>query len=191
MKKAIFKGFAVAALALAVIFTGCSNDSNIESFRADSVKVTAKAFPGFNYVSWTLPESDTGAKITLQRDDKVIGDTTSTGTGLTTIANGYYIDEAVSDGISYTYTVYITPSSTYKPVALNTGAQNDYSTGYIMKGNSASDSCKAINPICIKDGKLMTALDLCEYEVGGDSDFVINEENIIFQQIITKIFQKK
>lgn len=173
MKKAIFKGFAVAALALAVLFTGCSNDSNIESFTVGSVKVNAKAYPGFNYVSWTLPENDSAnSTISIYRE--------TDGKALTKeTAGNFVIDTDIEDGVSYTYTVYVKPSTSYKPVALGSG-NNDYSTGYIMKGNSASDSCTSINPICIKDGKLMTALDLVA--AADDEDNIITAENIVFER---------
>ena len=159
MKKAIFKGFAVAALALAVLFTGCKNEtSNIETVRSDAVEITVKAFPGYNYVTWTKPEG-IGGTITVLRDD---GTTCSANVGSNT-----YIDTNVEDGGSKT---------------VNTVGDLDETTAYLFLGNSSSASVKAINPICIKDGKLMTALDLCEFEDGGDEDFVINEDNIIFEK---------
>ncbi len=196
MKKAIFKGFAVAALALAVLFTGCKNESsNIETIRVDAVEITAKAFPGFNYVTWTMPEDYQGNKLTVVRDDGklLVNNAIFTISGTTTGATPTYkynnfIDTDIKDGVTYKYTVYVGVEGVNLTEAFKGGSVttiNDVSTDYkalTKLGNSSSASVKAINPLCIKDGKLMTALDLCEYEDGGDEDFVINEDNIIFEK---------
>jgi len=181
MKKAIFKGFAVAALALAVLFTGCSNGnvSSIEEKSVDAVEITAKAYPGYNYVCWSIPEKFQSSTVTITRDD---------GTNLSTTGTRYVVDTDIKDGVKYTYTAYVAVPST-DPVKWQFSGSSvtnleDVSTevkGYYWVGNSSSASVKAINPICIKDGKLMKALDLCDYEEGGDSDFVINEDNIVVE----------
>lgn len=181
MKKAIFKGFAVAALALAVLFTGCKNEpSNIETIRTDAVEITVKAYPGYNYITWTKPENFQNATVTIMRDD---------GTTLTSSGNKV-IDYDIKDGVTYKYTAYVAAPNAgsveyqYKFNATSGASLNDVSTdvkGVLYAGNSSSASCKAINPVCIKDGKLMTALELCEYEDGCDEDYIINADNIVVE----------
>lgn len=177
MKKAIFKGFAVAALALAVLFTGCNNgQSNIEEVKVDAVEITAKAYPGYNYVTWGLAADANGSTVTILRDD---------GTDITPASGNFAVDTDIKDGVTYKYTAYVSNGKTvatpYTGAAYNLG-DTEAKNGYVKVDAVSSDSCTAINPICIKDGKLMTALELCDFEDKGDSDFVINEENIIFEK---------
>ena len=191
MKKAIFKGFAVATLALAVLFTGCKNEpSNIETIRVDAVEITAKAYPGYNYVCWTLPEGYQSSKIMIIRDDgKVMKSQAAYDT--TTTGSLSFVDTDIKDGVSYKYTAYVDTTGVSVDKAFTSGSGSttisDVSTDYkglVTLGNSSSASCKAINPVCIKDGKLMAALDLCEYEDGCDEDYIINADNIVFERTV-------
>lgn len=177
MKKIMF----AAAVAVAVLLSGCKQaTSNIETIKADALDITAKALPGFNYVTWSKPVD--GSNVTdLLRDD---GSTLST-------TNNYVLDTNVQDGVKYTYTVYTSNPSSVNWQFAGTGVQNindvDTLEGYRLEGNSASASCTAINPTYIRDGKLMEALELADFEEGCNKDYVINEENIILEEIDGKI----
>ncbi len=174
-----------AAVAVAVLLSGCKQaTSNIETIKADALDITAKALPGFNYVTWSVPVD--GATVTgVYRDD-------GTKVNVGVYASTYYLlDTNVQDGAKYTYTVYTgNPSAaTYQFSGSGVTSLEDVDTfeGVRLEGNSASASCTAINPTYIKDGKLMEALELCEYEEGCNKDYVINEDNIILEEINGKI----
>lgn len=182
MKKSYLKVAAAAALAFTMVLAGCSNGTkpSITEIQTDSVTVTAKAYPGFNYVCWTKPVKYQGAAITILRDDG-IWKTPASGVN-------YFVDSDVKDGVTYTYTAYVSNAGInidyqFKGTAVTSLESVDTSLkGYVKLGNSASASCKAINPAGIKDGKLMTALDLCAYEPDGNKDYVLNEDNIIIEK---------
>lgn len=177
MKKIMF----AAAVAVAVLLSGCKQAaSNIETIKADALDITAKALPGFNYVTWSKPVD--GSNVTdLLRDD---GSTLST-------TNNYVLDTNVQDGVKYTYTVYTSNPSSVNWQFAGAGVQNindvDTLEGVRYEGNSASASCTAINPTYIRDGKLMEALELADFEEGCNKDYVINEENIILEEKDGKI----
>lgn len=173
MKKIVF----AAAVAVAVLLTGCKQvTSNIETIKANALEITAKALPGFNYVTWSMPVD--GAQVTVMRDD---------GTVLSPEDRGvqYALDANVQDGVEYTYTVYTgTPSNVtwqFSGTGVNNISDVDTLEGVRYEGNSASASCTAINPGYIKDGKLMSAIELCDYEEGGNADFVVKPENIVVE----------
>lgn len=181
MKKIVF----AAAVAVAVLLTGCKQvTSNIETIKSNALEITAKALPGFNYVTWSVPVD--GANVAgVYRDDgtKVnVGDYAST---------YYLLDTNVQDGVEYTYTVYTEEPSSVIYQFNGTDVTNisdvDTLEGYRLEGNSASASCTAINPTYIRDGKLMEALELADFEEGCNKDYVINEENIILEEKDGKI----
>lgn len=171
MKKNILKGLAFVALVASMMFTSCNNGSSfINDVEPDASEITVKAFPGFNYITWTPV---TGADIFVYRDD---------GADVTT-AYFWTIDTDIQHDVEYTYTAYT--SFTADPVKFQysgvdpTSITESETPAYMTSQVSTSASCKAINPSYIKDGRMMTALELCEYEVGGNSDYVINEDNIV------------
>lgn len=172
MKKIMF----AAAVAVAVLLTGCKQvTSNIETIKSNALEITAKALPGFNYVTWSMPVD--GAQVTVMRDD---------GTVLSPECDrgNYALDANVQDGVEYTYTVYTgKPSEVSWQFIGNVTNISDVDTleGVRYEGNSASASCTAINPGYIKDGKLMSAIELCDYEEGGNADFVVKPENIVVE----------
>lgn len=173
MKKNVF----AAAVAVAVLLTGCKQvTSNIETIKSNALEITAKALPGFNYVTWSMPVDS--ATVKVMRDD---------GTELSPEHNNgnYALDANVQDGVEYTYTVYTGDPSRVDYQFSGSSVSNisdvDTLEGVRYEGNSASASCTAINPGYIKDGKLMSAIELCDYEEGGNADFVVKPENIVVE----------
>ena len=179
MKKIVF----AAAVAVAVLLTGCKQvTSNIETIKSNALEITAKALPGFNYVTWSMPVDgatvqgvlrDDGSKLQLEQ------------------GKNFYLDINVQDGVEYTYTVYTgNPSQVnyqFSGSVVNNISDVDTLEGVRYEGNSASASCTAINPTYIRDGKLMEALELADFEEGCNKDYVINEENIILEEKDGKI----
>lgn len=171
MKKT-FKVLAVVAMALGMFFTSCSQQvSNIEVVTVDASEITVKSYPGCNEVSWT-PVSN--AKYVLYRN----GEKLSEGDNLTN-----YYDDDIVDGVEYTYTVYTLPKdlvvrSEFNEEDLNTIGGNK--VAYYTKGNKSSVTVTAIVPPFTKDGALVTALDLIDYDPNANAEAKVTAENINF-----------
>ena len=177
MKKSVWRQVGIVLLAVSALFLGaCKQDgnlersSNIDVYTLEAVDITAKAYPGFNYIAWGYSLYDDGY-ITIFRDDGKNIDASNT--------DHFYIDNDIKDGVTYTYTVYIY-GEPGEIVDEGYGESNNYSTYYVVKGSSKSVSVKAIKPDYYSNGKFVTALDLANYEAGGNKNYVVSQENIIF-----------
>lgn len=193
-----------AAIALAsAFFVACSDDpddgrnSYIDTYKLDAVDITVKAYPGFNYISWG--SSTTNAVVQIVRDDgaeiAVVNPNTgntSVGTdaddndtlGVFLVGRNAAIDTNVKNGVTYKYTSYVFTKGDNSEVSSgnqwNTSStSNEYKTYYTVKGNSKSASATGIKPDYYDaKGNLVTALDLCNYENGGNKNYVISEKNL-------------
>lgn len=184
----------VAAVALAAtVFVACSSEtaddgrnSYIDTYKLEAVDITVKAYPGFNYISWG--ESNTaGVVVKIIRDDGLEVATLQNGNILTgnPISANAAIDTDVKNGVTYKYTAYVIPQGTEVKSANDYAKDNldsyttEYKTYFAVKGNSKSASAKAIKPDYYDaKGNLVTALDLCNYENGGNKNYVISEKNL-------------
>lgn len=171
MKKT-FKVLAVVAMALGMFFTSCSQQvSNIEVVTVDASEITVKSYPGCNEISWT-PVSN--AKYVLYKN----GVKVSEGDNVTN-----YDDGEIVDGVEYTYTVYTLPKdlvvrSEFNETNLTTVGGNK--VAYYTKGNKSSVTVTAIVPPYTKDGALVTALDLIDYDPNANAEAKVTAENINF-----------
>lgn len=186
----------VAAVALAAtVFVACSSEtaddgrnSYIDTYKLEAVDITVKAYPGFNYISWG--ESNTaGVVVKIIRDDGLEVATLQNGVDLTgngiAISANAAIDTDVKNGVTYKYTAYVIPQGTEVKSANDYAKDNldsyttEYKTYFAVKGNSKSASAKAIKPDYYDaKGNLVTALDLCNYENGGNKNYVISDKNL-------------
>lgn len=171
MKKT-FKILAVIAMALGMFFTSCSQPSNIEVVTVDASEITVKSYPGCNEVSWT-PVSN--AKYVLYRNGK----------NLNVAENATDYDDKIDivDGVEYTYTVYTLPKdlvvkSEFNEKNIQTIGGNK--VAYYTKGNKSSVTVTAIVPPFTKDGALVTALDLIDYDPNANGEAKVTAENISF-----------
>ena len=175
MKKTL-KVFAIVACALGMLFTSCSQPqtpSNIEVVTVDATEITVKALPGYNKVTWT-PVSN--AEYVLYINGEKRGDYKSN-------ASLSYQDDTIVDGKEYTYTVYTIPAglkveSEFDESQINTIGGNK--VAYYTKGNKSSATVKAIVPPFVKDGKLVTALDVIDYDPEAKAEDKVTAENINF-----------
>ena len=175
MKKTL-KVFAIVACALGMLFTSCSQPqtpSNIEVVTVDATEITVKALPGYNKVTWT-PVSN--AKYVLYINGEKQGDYESD-------ASLSYQDGTIVDGKEYTYTVYTIPAglkveSEFNEKNIQTIGGNK--VAYYTKGNKSSATVKAIVPPFVKDGKLVTALDVIDYDPEAKAEDKVTAENINF-----------
>lgn len=175
MKKTL-KVFAIVACALGMLFTSCSQPqtpSNIEVVTVDATEITVKALPGYNKVTWT-PVSN--ANYVLYINGEKQGDYVSNG-------NLMHLDDTIVDGKEYTYTVYTIPAglkvvSEFNEKNIETIGGNK--VAYYTKGNKSSATVKAIVPPFVKDGKLVTALDVIDYDPEAKAEDKVTAENINF-----------
>lgn len=172
MKKT-FKVLAVVAMAFGMFFTSCSQQvSNIEVVTVDPSEITVKSYPGFNEISWT-PVSN--AKYVLYKN----GENLNVADYKTD-----YKDSTIVDGVEYTYTVYTLPDndlvvkSEFSEEDINTIGGNK--VAYYTKGNKSSVTVTAIVPPFTKDGALVTALDLIDYDPNANAEAKVTAENINF-----------
>lgn len=171
MKKT-FKVLAVVAMALGMFFTSCSQQvSNIEVVTVDASEITVKSYPGCNEISWT-PVSN--AKYVLYKN----GVNLDVGEDETNCN-----DSNIVDGVEYTYTVYTLPKdlvvrSEFNETNLTTVGGNK--VAYYTKGNKSSVTVTAIVPPYTKDGALVTALDLIDYDPNANAEAKVTAENINF-----------
>lgn len=171
MKKT-FKVLAVVAMALGMFFTSCSQPSNIEVVTVDPSEITVKSYPGCNEISWT-PVSN--AKYVLYKNGKNLN--------VAENATDYNDDIDIVDGVEYTYTVYTFPkdlvvkSEFYED---NLEAIGGNKVAYYTKGNKSSVTVTAIVPPFTKDGALVTALDLIDYDPNANAEAKVTAENINF-----------
>lgn len=174
MKKTL-KVFAIVACALGMLFTSCSQPqtpSNIEVVTVDATEITVKALPGKNKVTWT-PVSNAEYLLYVNGENRV----------LKTNKETKYDDTNVVDGKEYTYTVYTIPAglkveSEFDESQINTIGGNK--VAYYTKGNKSSATVKAIVPPFVKDGKLVTALDVIDYDPEAKAEDKVTAENINF-----------
>lgn len=171
MKKT-FKVLAVVAMALGMFFTSCSQQvSNIEVVTVDASEITVKSYPGCNEISWT-PVSN--AKYLLYKNGKNL----NVGEDET-----FKEDKDIVDGVEYTYTVYTLPkdlvvkSEFYEDDLEAIGGNK---VAYYTKGNKSSVTVTAIVPPVTKDGALVTALDLIDYDPNANAEAKVTAENINF-----------
>jgi hypothetical protein len=171
MKKT-FKVLAVVAMALGMFFTSCSQQvSNIEVVTVDASEITVKSYPGCNEISWT-PVSN--AKYVLYKN----------GVNLNVGENDTSkIDSDIVDGVEYTYTVYTLPKdlvvrSEFSEESIQAIGGNK--VAYYTKGNKSSVTVTAIVPPYTKDGALVTALDLIDYDPNANAEAKVTAENINF-----------
>lgn len=175
MKKTL-KVFAIVACALGMLFTSCSQPqtpSNIEVVTVDATEITVKALPGYNKVTWT-PVSN--ANYVLYINGEKQDDYASN-------VNLMYLDNKIVDGKEYTYTVYTIPAglkveSEFDESQINKIGGNK--VAYYTKGNKSSATVKAIVPPFVKDGKLVTALDVIDYDPEAKAEDKVTAENINF-----------
>ena len=171
MKKT-FKVLAVITMALGMFFTSCSQQvSNIEVVTVDASEITVKSYPGCNEISWT-PVSN--AKYVLYKN----GENLNVGENATN-----WNDSDIVDGVEYTYTVYTLPKdlvvrSEFNETNLTTVGGNK--VAYYTKGNKSSVTVTAIVPPYTKDGALVTALDLIDYDPNANAEAKVTAENINF-----------
>lgn len=172
MKKT-FKVLAVVAMALGMFFTSCSQQvSNIEVVTVDASEITVKSYPGCNEISWT-PVSN--AKYVLYRNGKNLN--------VAENATDYDDKTDIVDGVEYTYTVYTLPKdlvvkSEFSEEDINAIGGNK--VAYYTKGNKSSVTVTAIVPPYTKDGALVTALDLIDYDPNANAEAKVTAENINF-----------
>ena len=178
MKKTFLSHAGLALIAVAALFFGAckpnaDENNKIETYTLDALDITAKAYPGFNYIAWgELPTKDTTYKII--RDDGF--DVTAALPVMALAApdlagEHFYIDTDIQDGVTYTYTCYVIPEGS--EVIGNGGIY------YSLKGNSKSASAKAIKPnFYDANGELVYALDLPSYETNGNKNYILNEKNL-------------
>lgn len=171
MKKT-FKVLAVVAMALGMFFTSCSQQvSNIEVVTVDASEITVKSYPGFNEISWT-PVSN--ATYLLYRN----GEKVTPNGGETN-----HKDTNIVDGVEYTYTVYTLPTTLVVKSEFyekNLTAIGGNKVAYYTKGNKSSVTVTAIVPPFTKDGALVTALDLIDYDPNANAEAKVTAENINF-----------
>lgn len=171
MKKT-FKVLAVVAMALGMFFTSCSQQvSNIEVVTVDASEITVKSYPGCNEISWT-PVSN--AKYVLYKN----GVNLNVGENATDCN-----DSEIVDGVEYTYTVYTLPKdlvvrSEFSEESIEAIGGNK--VAYYTKGNKSSVTVTAIVPPYTKDGALVTALDLIDYDPNANAEAKVTAENINF-----------
>lgn len=173
MKKTL-KVFAIVACALGMLFTSCSQPqtpSNIEVVTVDATEITVKALPGKNKVTWT-PVSNAEYVLYVNGENKNINKQATN-----------YEDLYVVDGKEYTYTVYTIPAglkveSEFDEDKIATIGGNK--VAYYTKGNKSSATVKAIVPPFVKDGKLVTALDVIDYDPEAKAEDKVTAENINF-----------
>lgn len=173
MKKTL-KVFAIVACALGMLFTSCSQPqtpSNIEVVTVDATEITVKALPGKNKVTWT-PVSNAEYVLYVNGENRGINN-----------KDTKYEDPNVVDGKEYTYTVYTIPAglkvvSEFNEEQINTIGGNK--VAYYTKGNKSSATVKAIVPPFVKDGKLVTALDVIDYDPEAKAEDKVTAENINF-----------
>lgn len=174
MKKTL-KVFAIVACALGMLLTSCSQPqtpSNIEVVTVDATEITVKALPGKNKVTWT-PVSNAEYVLYVNGENRVLSNNKET----------KYNDENVVDGKEYTYTVYTIPAglkveSEFNEKNIQTIGGNK--VAYYTKGNKSSATVKAIVPPFVKDGKLVTALDVIDYDPEAKAEDKVTAENINF-----------
>lgn len=174
MKKTL-KVFAIVACALGMLFTSCSQPqtpSNIEVVTVDATEITVKALPGKNKVTWT-PVSNAEYVLYVNGENR----------DLNTNKETKYDDTNVVDGKEYTYTVYTIPAglkveSEFNEKNIQTIGGNK--VAYYTKGNKSSATVKAIVPPFVKDGKLVTALDVIDYDPEAKAEDKVTAENINF-----------
>lgn len=175
MKKTL-KVFAIVACALGMLFTSCSQPqtpSNIEVVTVDATEITVKALPGYNKVTWT-PVSNAEYVLYVNGEKRDYYASNS---------NLMCLDDKIVDGKEYTYTVYTIPAglkveSEFDESQINTIGGNK--VAYYTKGNKSSATVKAIVPPFVKDGKLVTALDVIDYDPEAKAEDKVTAENINF-----------
>lgn len=175
MKKTL-KVFAIVACALGMLLTSCSQPqtpSNIEVVTVDATEITVKALPGYNKVTWT-PVSNANYVLYINGEKQ-----------REYASNDYlmYLDGTIVDGKEYTYTVYTIPAglkvvSEFNEEEIATIGGNK--VAYYTKGNKSSATVKAIVPPFVKDGKLVTALDVIDYDPEAKAEDKVTAENINF-----------
>ena len=110
MKKTIFKLLGTGLIAASVFgFVSCGDSTEFDAksdtiYSLDAPRVTAKAYPGVNYISWEPVTSAQGYKIyrVQDGDSSVLRNVASDVTCYADIASGNHI---LSDGKSYKYIV--------------------------------------------------------------------------------------
>lgn len=181
MKKSILKSVGIGLLVISAFLLGACKDnvaergSYIDTYTLDAVDIRVKAYPGFNWVSWGVP-LETDVEYEIYRDD---------GKEIYPTSDHYYIDYDIMNNVTYTYTIYTyVDNDGYMVVndGSNDDGSNNYSTYYAIKGRSKSVSVKAIKPDYITDkGEFVKALDLVNYESGGNKKYVVSKSNLKFK----------
>ena len=170
MKKSILKVAGTLTLAASVLLASCSNATGAFSSQIDTVlylsapEVSAVAYPGMNYVSWTPVANANGYVVYVYEDGKYVRSTTCAYNALK------YTDTALkpkSNGTSTTYTYYveaISKTSTGRAVI----TENTRSSGVSVTAIMPSYNVKS--------------LELNNHEHGinakGDEAYVLNASNI-------------
>ena len=177
MKKSVWRQMGIVLLAVSTLFLGACKQaasperaSNIDIYTMDAIDITAKAYPGFIYVAWGDTIYDEGYYSIYRNDGKRI----SSNNG-----DNSYIDSDIKDGVTYKYTIY----SYAEPgdIVKGSNTENNFSTYYVVKGNTKSASAKAIKPDYINDkGEFIEALTLANYESGGNKKYIISKKNLRF-----------
>ena len=181
MKKSILKSVGIGLLVVSAFLLGAckqgvdeSPKSSIDTYTLEAVEIRAKAYPGFNWISWGYP-------LTAETDYRIYRDD---GKEIYSTQDHYAIDTDIRNGVTYTYTIYVYSEDADDVVAYaqSGDGSNNYSTYYVVKGASKSVSVKAIKPDYITDkGEFVTALDLANYEAGGNKKYVISKNNLRFK----------
>ena len=147
---------ATLALALAIGLGSCANDSDGDTYNADTIvtlagpSVTAKAYPGANVLTWSEVKDATG--YTVSRKDESGLEVRLAVLGQTDL---YYVDsDVLVNRKSYTYTVTATNSAT--------NLRNGSRTAYTRDGSTSKSLTAITAPVKTK------ALDLAKYENGWD-----------------------
>lgn len=182
MKKSILKRVGIAFIVVSTLLLGACNPPEIErgsyidTYTLDAVDIKAKAYPGFNYISWGVPLTCETRFEIIRDDGKWIADDDD---------ENWYIDEDIMDDVTYTYTLYTRPYGSDGQDIVNYADPEEpsqYSTYYVVKGSSKAVSVKAIKPEYIDDkGEFVNALDLVKYEANGNKKYVISKDNLRFK----------
>ena len=139
MKKTIFKLLGIGLIAASVFgFVSCGDSTEYDAksdtiYSLDAPRVTAKAYPGVNYISWEPVTSAQGYKIyrVLDGDSSKLRSVASDVTCYADIASD---DHILSDGKVYKYIVEAISKS------------DPASRGVYAKNSQGSASVKAIVP---------------------------------------------
>ena len=177
MKKTIFGRAGIALIAASALLLGaCKKDAEdtgkIETYSLEALNISAKAYPGFNYIAWgELSTKDTSYKI-IRDDGFDVTAALSSVSDPSLAGEHFYIDTDIQDGVTYTYTCYVIPNGSEVEASGSTYA-------IALKGTTKSASAKAIKPNFYNDkGELVYALDLPAYEKDGNKNYILNEKNL-------------